>query len=113
MSVDLKLEKISEDIGEIKVTIAKQEIILGGLAKSVDHHIKRTDVLQELVTSVKNDHDLFKNQSALQNQINQERTSYKTKYIWTVLKTILATLSAAGATLLALHELGILQNLIK
>ncbi len=113
MSIDIKLEKIAEDIGDIKVTIAKQEVILGGLAKSVEHHIKRTDTLQDLVTSVRNDHDLFKNQSDLQNQINQERTSYKTKYIWTVLKTILATLSATGATLLALHELGILDNLIK
>ena len=113
MSIDLKIEKIAEDVNDIKVTMVKQELNLANLTKSVEHHIKRTDDLQILVTSVKNDHDTFKHYSELQDKVNNERTSYKTKAIWLVLKTILTTLTTAGALILALHELGILDNLIK
>ena len=113
MSIDLKIEKIAEDVNDIKITMVKQEANLSNLTKSVEHHIKRTDDLQELVTSVKNDHDTFKHYSKLQDKLSEERTTYKTKAIWLVLKTILATLTSAGATLLALHELGVLDNLLK
>lgn len=39
---DKKLDKISDDIGEIKVTIAKQQVQL-------DDHIRRTELLEGTV----------------------------------------------------------------
>jgi len=43
-----KVEKISEDIGEMKVTLAKQE-------SNIDHHIKRTDLAEESIGLLRQD----------------------------------------------------------
>lgn len=43
------LEKISEDIVDIKVTLAKQETLLSKQEKSLDEHVKRTNLLEDKV----------------------------------------------------------------
>lgn len=47
-----RLDKISEDVGEIKQSQARTET-------DVRHHIKRTDLLEELVTKVKQQVDML------------------------------------------------------
>ena len=46
MDTSSKLDKIAEDIGEIKVTLAEQKIIL-------ENHIARTEALEEIVEPIK------------------------------------------------------------
>lgn len=43
-----KLDKIAEDVSEIKVGQAKHEIYLERNTKSLEEHMRRTDVLEEL-----------------------------------------------------------------
>lgn len=47
-----KLDSMAEDISEIKTTQAVQTLILEGQQKSIDTHIKRTNILQEEVTKI-------------------------------------------------------------
>lgn len=46
MNNDQKLDKIVEDIGEIKVTLGKQQV-------SLDEHIRRTNLIEEDLKPVK------------------------------------------------------------
>lgn len=43
-----KLDKMSDDITEIKITLVRQE-------GSINHHIKRSDLLEEQVSLLKDD----------------------------------------------------------
>lgn len=43
MSIDVKLDKIIENIGEIKVVQAKQQVIL-------QDHIRRTEILEKAIS---------------------------------------------------------------
>lgn len=108
-ALESKVDRIVEDIGEIKVTIAKQEVNLCQLTKSVDYHIKRTDDLQEIVTQVSEANKKANLVVAAKVQAQSE----KSKKLWFMIKTVMSTLAAVGSVLLALHELGILNNLIK
>ena len=45
-----KLDKVVENINEIKITQAKQQVIL-------DAHIRRTEILEEVIIPLKEDHD--------------------------------------------------------
>ncbi len=44
-----KLNKVGDDIEEIKVNVAKQEVTLSHQAESLDEHIKRTELLESRV----------------------------------------------------------------
>lgn len=108
------------DVGDIKVTVAKQEANLGALGKSVDYHIKRSDSLEEMVITIKADHAIFKKKIELNEVIKNAdnknvelKHEMRRKHIIVVLKTVLSTLSAVGATILALHELGLFKYLVQ
>lgn len=101
--VKRKLDDIVEDISEMKVNVAKIEInherttdILDRLTSSVEHHIKRTDELQDLVIELKLQQELTK--ADLQKKKELDRM-------------ILYTLGAVGTILLAFKELGLLDKL--
>lgn len=48
-----KVEKIAEDVGELKVTAAKNEEVTKYIAKDVEHHVKRSDMLEDLYREIK------------------------------------------------------------
>lgn len=51
--MDSKLDKIAEDITDIKVTSAKQEVNLENLTEQVRIHVKRTDLLELEIKPIK------------------------------------------------------------
>jgi hypothetical protein len=75
-----KLEKISEDMGDLKVTSAKQQI-------SLDEHIKRSNMLEDLVNHL----DENKIQP-IEKDLNQIKGIYKFIVFLSVLATIALTL---------------------
>lgn len=46
-NVNEKLDRIIEDITEIKVTLAKHDVFHERNTDSLEHHIKRTDLLEK------------------------------------------------------------------
>lgn len=48
-----KLDKIKDDVQEIKVTLAKMEVTLERNTGSLETHIKRTDLLEQKVELLK------------------------------------------------------------
>lgn len=72
----IKVEKISEDVGELKVTSAKQQV-------SLDLHVKRSNMLEDLVTHI----DESKVQP-LQAEMSQIKGIYKFIAFLSVLATI-------------------------
>lgn len=102
-----KLDKISENIVELKVAMAKLDAnygkaveILDRLTVSVEEHIRRTDALEEMIML-----EQKKNELAIV-KINAELEKKKSndKMVWTVLV-------AVGAIILGLNQLGVLQKL--
>lgn len=118
MSTEQKLDKLAEDLTEMKIAFVKQEAnyekaveILERLSASVVEHIRRTDALEAVVELSKHEQsvDLEKlktdNQMklmALQAELDKKKET--DKMIWIVL-------TAVGGFTLALNELGILQKL--
>ncbi len=121
------LSSIREDISELKVIVAKQESNLGYLTKilsalkdDVKLHIKRSDILESLHASVKEELAKLREEHKLTKQLllskiekEQIQADNKNRSIWLILKTIFYTLSASGAVLLALKQLEILDKLFK
>ena len=119
------LELVKNDINELKVIVAKQEMNLNNLTRIMDDmkddlktHIKRSDTLEDLFGLLKEEqirlreeHNLAKH--LLISKIEQEQTKseVKSETIWTVLKTVFYTLAAVGTVILALEQLKILDKL--
>lgn len=105
-----KVDKIAEDVNELKIGMAKLDIsyektneILERITESVEYHIKRSDKLEELVALIKEEHIQLKN--------NQEATEKKIDTKTDSIKLIMYVLATVGAIILGLNELGILQKL--
>jgi hypothetical protein len=106
-NINQKLDLVIRDVNDIKVSQVRHESqqdhmnqILGKLTESVEYHIKRTDTLEELVSLYKSDSDtnLTKELEPIKSHIN-------------ILKGITYAVTAVGAILMALHQMGILQRL--
>jgi hypothetical protein len=48
-SIDAKIDKMAEDIGEVKVTQAEQKVILSGQADQLKEHIRRTELAESRI----------------------------------------------------------------
>lgn len=103
MDVQEKLDIMAEDIVDLKIVCAKQELnleknteILGELKDSVIIHVKRSDATDKLIALAEKKIDL------LDQKIENKKEN--DKLIWTIL-------SAVGAIFLALKELGIFDKL--
>lgn len=103
-----KVDKIVEDVGDLKIAVAKLEVsheksndILERITESVEYHIKRSDSLEELVDVVKNEFILLK-----QDQIRLDEKSKR-------INIVMYVLGAVGAVILGLNELGVLQKLFQ
>lgn len=81
-----KLDKIQEDVTEIKVSLAETNIILKMNTESLVEHVKRTTLNEERI-------------SVLEDRDSQYRGAW------------LALVAIAGI-ILGLHQLGILQKLL-
>ncbi len=117
---DAKLDRISEDVIELKIIGAKQSVILERLTESVELHVKRSDALEDLYAMVreeqikiKAEHDLTKTLLEANIAAQEVRINEKSNLMWNTISTTFYTLSALGAVLLALHELGFLEKFIK
>jgi hypothetical protein len=55
-----KINQIADDTNEIKITMAQMEVTLSLQQRSLDHHIKRTDLLEEKVSLLKESYDKSK-----------------------------------------------------
>lgn len=105
---DVKFAKLAEDIVELKVTVAKQEVnlenqskILDRLTDSVELHIRRTAALEDLVEIVRSEID-----SKIETEI---------KPIKTHIHFVKGAIWAAGIIITvigALYKVGILQKLM-
>lgn len=98
-----KIDKLAEDIYEIKLNLIKFEHnyensnnILDRLTASVEHHIKRTDELQNLTLEMKLQTTLLKK-------------DLDGSYL--AVKFVIGTVAALGSLTLFLKELGILDKL--
>jgi septation ring formation regulator EzrA len=81
--VNKKIDKIIDDVQELKITAAKQEVnhsatnaILERITASVEYHIKRTDKLEELVNEVRK--EATSNNTDLKEDITKELKPIKT-----------------------------------
>lgn len=106
-NINQKLDLVVQDVNDIKLSQVRHESqqdrmneILGKLTESVEYHIKRTDTLEELVSLYKSDSDanLTKELEPIKSHIN-------------VLKGITYAVTAVGAIVMALYQMGILQKL--
>lgn len=98
-----KLDGIISDIHEVKINIVKLESnydksieILDRLTLSVEHHIKRTDELQDIVARLNT-----------QQELSEQRIDHEVGKV----KLVIMVLASLGATLLFLKEIGILNKL--
>lgn len=55
MDSDNKLDKISNDINDIKLSLVKMDMTLERNTESLEMHIKRTDLLEQKVEVLKNE----------------------------------------------------------
>ncbi len=113
-----KIDKIADDIVDLKITAAKQNEILERLTDSVEYHIKRTDALEDLHAIIKEEMIHAQSEQKLTKALlesmiksQEARATAKTNLLKNTISTAMATLGVVGAVLLALHELGILQKL--
>jgi hypothetical protein len=107
-----KVDKIVEDVGDLKVAVAKLDVshdktnsILERITDSVEYHIKRSDKLEELVALIKEEHIQLKN--------NQDATEKKIEAKTESIKLVMYVLATVGAIFLGLNELGIIQKLFQ
>lgn len=100
--------EISTAITDIKITQVRQAAnqdrmneILDTLTRSVEHHIQRSDNLEELV-------ELYKKEN--EKQLNEELKPIKSHVSF--VKGAFWALSICAVVLVTLHEMGILQKLL-
>ena len=101
--IESKIDNIVEDVHEVKIALTKLEgdyarsmQILDRLTDSVEHHIRRTDQLQELLGKFNTDQQL----------LNQKIEDSKARN-----KLIYMVLGVVGTIILGLKQLGILDKL--
>ena len=101
--IEKKLDNIVSEVNEMKISMVKLESnydksidILDRLTTSVEHHIKRTDELQDLSVDLKLQIELTKQD--LHNKKDRD-------------KLILTVLSVVAAIVLGLKELGLFDIL--
>lgn len=101
--IQKKLDNIVSEVNEMKVSMVKLEAnydksidILDRLTSSVEHHIRRTDELQDLSVDLKLQIELTKQD--LQNKKDRD-------------KLILTVLSVVAAIVLGLKEVGLFDIL--
>lgn len=94
--LETKIDKIVEDISEIKLDVAKNTI-------SLDEHIRRTNAVEELIQLHQND------VKELKVTIDEDVSMLK-KHVAFV-KGAIWTLGMAAAIIMGLNELGILSKL--
>lgn len=87
--INNKIDRISEDMTDVKVILARQE-------ENISHHIKRTDLLEE-------------NVELLRDEMRKDLSPIK-RHVQTV-NNLLLFIGAAGGIILFLNELGILKKL--
>lgn len=101
--MELKIDSIVEDVNEVKITITKLESsyersmhILDRLTDSVEHHIRRTDELQDMMNKFNTQQELFKQ------KLEDDKSRHKLIYV---------VLGVVGTIILGLKQLGILDKL--
>ena len=88
--INEKLDKLTDDIVDVKVILAKQE-------ENIKHHIKRTDLLEE-------------NVEILRDEMRKDLRPIK-KHVQSV-GNLLKFVGATGALLLFLKEIGIFFKIL-
>jgi LPS sulfotransferase NodH len=108
MKQDNQIQRIAEDITELKVVIAKQEVnagnmnkILDRLTESVEVHVRRSDSLEKLV-------ELVRTETSAKIEAEMKPIKAHIHFI----KGAMWAIGGVGALLLALDKMGILQKLI-
>lgn len=101
--IELKIDNIVEDINEVKIAITKLESsyeqsinILDRLTNSVEHHIRRTDELQDVMGKFNIQQELLKQ------KVEDDKSRHKLIYV---------VLGIVGTVILGLKQLGILDKL--
>lgn len=116
---------IRDDISELKVIVAKQEMTLVAMDKTLElikedlkAHMKRSEANEALYNLVRAEQAKLREEHKLTKQLllskiekEQMVAAAKSHNLWLVLKTVFYTLSSVGAILLALKELEILDKL--
>ena len=85
--VEDKLDKIQEDITDIKITLAAN-------TSSLQEHMRRTAIAEDRI-------------ELIQSEMNTQLTPIKSHV--TMVNTALKVLAALGAILLGLHQLGLIK----
>lgn len=83
--LEAKIDKMVEDISEIKITMAQN-------TASLETHIRRTEIAEEQISTIKDDIKPIKSHVAF-------------------VKGAIWSLGIVGAVILGLHELGIIDKL--
>ena len=113
--METKINQLVDDVTELKIVLAKQELnserqneILDRLTSSVEHHIERTDKLEELVSLLRE--EAIKNASNIKSEVHQELIPIKNHIAF--IKGAAYALGVVGAVLLGLNQLGILGKIL-
>lgn len=111
----MKINQLIDDVTELKILIAKQEInsdrqneILDRLTSSVEHHIERTDKLEELVSLLRE--EAIKNVATIKSEVHADLIPIKNHISF--IKGAAYTLGVVGAIILGLNQLGILSKIL-
>lgn len=100
--------KIFEGLIEIKVTLARHEALHERNTASLEHHVKRTDLAEDNIRLLQ-DHDAAFREE-LTSKISEELKPIKAHIAF--VNGAIWALGIAGAIIIALHQLGIIQKLL-
>lgn len=113
--MEAKINQLIDDVTELKILIAKQEInsdrqneILDRLTSSVEHHIERTDKLEELVSLLRE--EAIKNVASIKSEVHSDLIPIKSHIAF--IKGAAYALGVIGAIILGLNQLGILSKIL-
>lgn len=102
-----KLDKILEDLTDIKVVLTRHEAYHEANTRSLEEHILRTKQNELLIERLRQeDLDLEKSIEAKIDPINQHVVRVET-----AVKVVGITLTVIGAIIMGLYSLGILQKI--
>lgn len=112
--MEAKINQLIDDVTELKILIAKQEInsdrqneILDRLTSSVEHHIERTDKLEELVSLLRE--EAIKNVASIKSEVHSDLIPIKNHIAF--IKGAAYAIGVVGAIILGLNQLGILGKI--
>lgn len=106
-TLENKIDKILEDLNEVKVVQARHTVLHEKNTEDLEKHILRTNLAEERIEM------LTQADAELKNEILQEISPIKS-HVHAVnvgIRVLIWTLTAVGAILLGLNELGILGKL--